>query len=168
MTEVLETPEDLAHELRAIQAFCNRYNRFHEKIGGSWEPDFLIYAECPKQNPDAQPTALVEVKGIRGTLSKDHNHSSFIVAVRKLMTVDSFRKKRPHHPWKEMALIIIWAFEDVLCWAEWGKLEAQFKWIERTKKRESGKTGKNDKEYCLTYDKSVNRGHLVHHWIPMD
>lgn len=167
MTERHETEEDIRHENKAIQAFCARYGRFAEKIGGEWEPDFLIYDVCPKQNPSAQPTALVEVKGVRDHTAQEHPYRSLIVAVRKLMTVDEFRKKKPHHPWNKMGLIIIWAFEDYLCWANWLNLEGQITWIERTKKRESGKQGKNDKEYCFSYDKSINQGHFYNHWIPM-
>lgn len=171
MTVELERQKDREHEERAIKTFCAKYGRFWEKIGGKWQPDFLLYKEDKKLHPEAKPTAIVEVKGIRDTKGSEHPYPSFIVANRKLMTVDAYIKANPAIEQafddRAMSLIIIWAFSDVLCWAEWMKLEGSLKWIERKKKRESGESGENDKEFVLSYDKRINNCYIFNHWIPM-
>ena len=127
MTVELERQKDREHEELAIKTFCAKYGRFWEKIGGMWQPDFLVYKEDKKLYPEAKPTAIVEVKGIRDTKGSEHPYPSFIVANRKLMTVDAYIKANPAIEQafddRAMSLIIIWAFSDVLCWAEWMKLE---------------------------------------------
>lgn len=167
----LEKEKDRKHEERAIRSFCRHYSRFSKKIGGEWKPDFLLYKEDPECNPEAMPTAVVEVKGIRGMKAAEHSYPSFIVANRKLMTVDSYIKEWPQFEQafdeRRMKLIIIWAFEDKLCWADWMKLEGRLLWIERTKGRESGEKGENDKEFVLSYDKRVNNCYFASGWVDM-
>jgi len=125
----LETMEDLAREIKAIERFVSKFGGSYKKLDPN-DIDFRVF------DKDNNLIAYVEVKGRKKTIS---NAYPLPVSLRKVAKLSA----------KMLNPVIIWACEDGIIYGQINKIQGTVRWGGREPRQDAY----NDAELMIYYDK---------------